>query len=154
MCERLHAVEREGELDVHRLLDPKGAVVVEGGDAFGKRDELGISLRRGRLHEPDDRLLGGPSFQDGSGSDCACAEVGRSVPDKAGSSAKVESRARRSMPGEGMIGFMLGSFQRPGDATIFWRPGEARRGPIIRSLGLDVLDPFIVLSPESVSGPV
>ena len=31
---RLDAVEREGELDVHRLFAPQRAVVVEGGDAL------------------------------------------------------------------------------------------------------------------------
>jgi hypothetical protein len=33
--QRLHTVEREEELEIHRLLGPERAVVVEGGDAFG-----------------------------------------------------------------------------------------------------------------------
>jgi len=33
--ERLHAVEREQELEIHRLLGPKRAIIVEGGDALG-----------------------------------------------------------------------------------------------------------------------
>ena len=39
--ERLHAVEREVELDRHRLLAPERAVVVEDGDALGGRHEIG-----------------------------------------------------------------------------------------------------------------
>jgi len=31
--QRLHAIEREGHLDVHRLLDPQRAIVIEGCDA-------------------------------------------------------------------------------------------------------------------------
>ena len=42
----LHAVEREGELYVHRLLGPEGAVVVEDGDALGGGDEPGRTLLR------------------------------------------------------------------------------------------------------------
>ena len=38
--ECLHSVEREIQLDRHRLLAPKRAVVVEGGDAFGDRHEV------------------------------------------------------------------------------------------------------------------
>jgi hypothetical protein len=41
----------------------------------------------------------GPSFHEGSGSpdvaDCACEETGMNCDDKAGSTANVESRARR-----------------------------------------------------------
>ena len=43
--QRLHAVEREGELDVHRLLDPERAVVVEGRDALVDRHEVRPALR-------------------------------------------------------------------------------------------------------------
>ena len=39
-CQRLHAIEREVELDGHRLLAPQRAVVVERGDAFGRRHEV------------------------------------------------------------------------------------------------------------------
>ena len=38
--QRLDAVEREGELEVHRLLGPERAVVVEDGDALGGRHEV------------------------------------------------------------------------------------------------------------------
>ena len=44
--QRLDAVEDEGELDIHRLLDPQRAVVVEGRDALGGRHEVGTALRR------------------------------------------------------------------------------------------------------------
>jgi hypothetical protein len=44
--ERLHAVEREGELEVHRLLGPQRAVVVEHGDALGWNDEILIRVVR------------------------------------------------------------------------------------------------------------
>ena len=33
-CQSLDAVEREEELEIHRLLGPQGAVVVEDGNAF------------------------------------------------------------------------------------------------------------------------
>ncbi len=39
-CERFDAIEREGELEIHRLLGPKCSVVVKGRDAFGDRDEV------------------------------------------------------------------------------------------------------------------
>ena len=38
--ERLHPVEGEEELEVQGLLGPEGAIVVEGGDALGDRDEV------------------------------------------------------------------------------------------------------------------
>ena len=44
--ERLDAVEDEGELDVHRLLDPQRAVVVEGRDALSRRHEVRPALCR------------------------------------------------------------------------------------------------------------
>ena len=37
---RLHAVECKGKLDVHRLLDPQRAVIVEHGDALRFRHEV------------------------------------------------------------------------------------------------------------------
>ena len=55
--ERLHAVEREEELEIHRLLGPERAVVVEDRDALGGRDEVGRALLRHLLDEVDDRLL-------------------------------------------------------------------------------------------------
>ncbi len=42
--ERLHAVEGKQQLKRHRLLGPEGAIVVEGGDAFGDRHEIGRPL--------------------------------------------------------------------------------------------------------------
>ena len=51
---------------------------------------------------------------------CAGAETGSSAPAKAGSSATVESRARRSMPEEGTIGFMLVSFELRRNAANCW----------------------------------
>ena len=56
--ERLDAVEREEQLEVHRLLGPERAVVVEGGDALGGRDEVRRALLRHLRDEVDDGLLG------------------------------------------------------------------------------------------------
>ena len=56
--ERLHAVEREEELEIHRLLGPERAVVVEGGDALGERHEVRRAFRRDLRDEVDDGLLG------------------------------------------------------------------------------------------------
>ena len=39
--ERLHAVEREEQLEIHRLLGPERAVVVERGDALGTGTKSG-----------------------------------------------------------------------------------------------------------------
>ena len=39
--ECLHAVEREEQLEIHRLLAPERAVVVERGDALLRRNEIG-----------------------------------------------------------------------------------------------------------------
>ena len=39
--QRLHPVEREGELGVHRVLDPQRAVIVEHGNTFGFGHEIG-----------------------------------------------------------------------------------------------------------------
>jgi hypothetical protein len=53
------------------------------------------------------------SFHDGSGPPaaavCAGAETGRRVPAATGSIARVESMARRLMPAEAAIGFMVSS---------------------------------------------
>jgi hypothetical protein len=53
---RLHLVEREGELEVDRLLGPEHAVVVEDGDTLGRLHEPG-ALARHLGHELEDRLL-------------------------------------------------------------------------------------------------
>src|SRR5581483_10957906 len=42
--ELLHTVEREGELEIDRLLGPEGAVVVEHSNAFRHRHELGAAV--------------------------------------------------------------------------------------------------------------
>ncbi len=55
--ERLHPIERKGELEIDRLLGPQRAVIVEGGDAFGLRHEVGAAFRRGPADEIEDRLL-------------------------------------------------------------------------------------------------
>ena len=44
----LDAVEDEERLEIHRLLGPQRAVVVEDGDAFGGRNEIRVS-RSGEL---------------------------------------------------------------------------------------------------------
>ena len=55
-------------LEIKRLLGPERAVVVEGGDRLGGRDEVGRALSGDLLHEADDcSPLVGPSFQDGKG---------------------------------------------------------------------------------------
>ena len=82
--QRHQPVEREEALAVERLLDPGGAVLIEGGDPVPGRDEGGATLGGGRGHEVDERLLyravvpgrqrvlgpgaGGP---EGNGSQCA-----------------------------------------------------------------------------------
>ncbi len=53
---RPHAVERERELDVHRLFGPERPVVVEDGDPFGGRDERRGAGLRDALDEGDDGL--------------------------------------------------------------------------------------------------
>jgi len=53
---RLDAVEDEEGLEIHRLFRPQRAVVVEDGDAFGGRNQVG-SLGGYFRDEGDDRLL-------------------------------------------------------------------------------------------------
>lgn len=65
--ERLHAVQGKGELDVHRLLDPEGSVVVERRDALLGRDVVWAGRVGHRLDELDDALLGGPVVPGGQG---------------------------------------------------------------------------------------
>ena len=57
--EGLHAIEREGDLEVDRLLRPERPVVVEGGYPLRRLDEIRTTLSRHALHEVDDRLLAG-----------------------------------------------------------------------------------------------
>src|SRR5262249_21380737 len=53
----LDAVDREGDLEIDRLLAPQRAVVVEGGDAFIDRDEIRAARRRHARDKIDDRRL-------------------------------------------------------------------------------------------------
>ena len=55
--ERLDAVEREEQLEIHRLLGPERAVVVERRDALGDRHEVRRAFLGDFRHEVHDRLL-------------------------------------------------------------------------------------------------
>jgi hypothetical protein len=55
--ESLHTVEREEKLKIHRLLGPKGTVVVEGGDPFFDGYEVGAVALRDLLDEGGDGFL-------------------------------------------------------------------------------------------------
>ena len=55
--QRLDAVEGERELEIHRLLGPQRAVVVEHGDAFGGRHEIRSGVLGDAPDEIDDRFL-------------------------------------------------------------------------------------------------
>ena len=57
---RLHPVECKGQLDIHRLLDPERAVIVEGRDALLDRHEERPALRRDPRDKIEDRSLGRP----------------------------------------------------------------------------------------------
>ena len=56
--ERLHAIEREGELEIDRLLGPQRAVVVEHRDARGRRYEILAAFRGDARDEVQDGLFG------------------------------------------------------------------------------------------------
>jgi hypothetical protein len=56
-CERLHAIERERELKIDRLLGPQRAVVVEHGDALVPRHEIRAPVSRYARHEGCEGLL-------------------------------------------------------------------------------------------------
>jgi hypothetical protein len=58
--ERPDAIEDEGELDVHRLLDPHGPVVVEGGDAVIHGHEVRPALIGDARDKRGDRLFSRP----------------------------------------------------------------------------------------------
>jgi hypothetical protein len=45
-------------VEIHRLLAPERAVVIEGSDAFGGRDKIGRAFLRHLLDKLDDRLFG------------------------------------------------------------------------------------------------
>ena len=70
MCrgKRLHAVQREEELEIHRLLGPEGAVVVKRRDAFGGRYELRAALSVVACTNSMIAFFAGPSFHEGSAS--------------------------------------------------------------------------------------
>jgi hypothetical protein len=55
----LHPVERKGQLDIHRLLDPERTVIIEGRDALLDRHEEAPALRCVPCDEIEDRSLGG-----------------------------------------------------------------------------------------------
>ena len=55
--ERLHAIEREVELNGHRLLAPERAVVVEDGDALRNGHEIRRTRRRDLRDKVDDGFL-------------------------------------------------------------------------------------------------
>ena len=55
---RLHAVKGKQELEIQRLLGPECAVVVEHGDALGRRHEIGRALLGNFRHEVHDGLFG------------------------------------------------------------------------------------------------
>ena len=92
--ERLDAVERKGELRVHRLLDPQCAIIVEGGDPFRyEARNPGEPSRVTAATKSRMDCLARPSFHDGSGSAvCAWAEMRKSGADRAGTTARDESK--------------------------------------------------------------
>src|SRR6476660_7337740 len=75
--QRHYTVEREGQLRVHRVRDPGGAVLIEGGDTILRRYEARVRSVRGRTDKVQDRLLRrtvlpgrervGPGMQDAEG---------------------------------------------------------------------------------------
>ena len=62
---RLHAIEREHELEIYRLLASERAVVVERGDALGRRDKIRRAFLRDLGDEFGDGLLGRASVPRG-----------------------------------------------------------------------------------------
>src|SRR6266550_2196657 len=56
-CERLDAVEREHDLEIHRLLSPERAVVVEGRDALVRWNEVGRTFLGNLRDEFSDGFL-------------------------------------------------------------------------------------------------
>jgi hypothetical protein len=80
----LHPIQDEGELHVHGLLGPEGAVVVEHGDAFGGRHVIRPALLRHLGDETENGLFGGagvPGRQGIGGGQCGGA--GREGQDQA-----------------------------------------------------------------------
>src|SRR5271155_6037778 len=56
--ERLHAIEREQHLEIHRLLSPERAIIVESGDPLRLRNKLGRALLRHAVDKSQTGLLG------------------------------------------------------------------------------------------------
>ncbi len=88
---------------------PQRAVVVEGGDALVDGDEVGPALRGDAVDKLVIAVLVAPSFQDGNSAPgvCAIAEES-SAADSAGSAVMAAIKARRSIPEERLIVFMIG----------------------------------------------
>jgi hypothetical protein len=55
--QRLDPVDREHDLEIHRLLGPQRAVIIERGDARLDRDEVCAARRGHARHEIGDRFL-------------------------------------------------------------------------------------------------
>ena len=71
-AQRLDAIDRKDDLDIHRLLGPQRAVVVEGGDALVERHEIRAAGRGHARDEVGDRLFHRAVVPGGRGSG-ACA---------------------------------------------------------------------------------
>src|ERR1019366_520572 len=56
-CQHAELMERKQNLRVRWLLDPGRTVLIESSDALLRLDKLGAALRRGFLHEGNNRLL-------------------------------------------------------------------------------------------------
>ena len=144
-CHGLHAVECEGQLHVHRLLDPERAVIVEGRDALVDRHEVRPALRRDARDEVEDRRFGRAVVPGRERIACACATapVERSEAESSGSIASDESRARRSMPGSCLINSMTNSLPSDSafscsraDSGVFPSPARPRMNPVFVSVGI------------------
>jgi hypothetical protein len=57
-CECLYAIEREQQLEIHGLLGPECAIVVEGGNSVVFQYEVGTPLPGNAINESNDGLLG------------------------------------------------------------------------------------------------
>ena len=73
--QRLDPIDRKNDLEIHRLLGPQRAVVVEGGDALVRRHEIRAALGCERGMKSVIDFFTVPSFQEGRGSAGACAWV-------------------------------------------------------------------------------
>ena len=136
--ERLHAVEREEQLEIHRLLGPERAVVVEGGDALGRRHEVGRAFRGHLRDEVDDGLAWpAPSFHEGSGSVWAWARAPR-----ASRAASARRRANAEMEGAGFMAVFSSERDLPGNlrASVIaeegWQRAALSGRPLRYLLGL------------------